>query len=612
VNYPAVADEWTQKNALSPFHQIAHQRTYHCLARFFAWPEYFSYTVSICTVLDDQLTPIAAGGLLLLTLAMGAQSAWTAIRPASATSRELSDAKLRAEKANAAKSLFLALVSHEIRTLLYGMLASIELIGKTRLDEVQTQLSTAMACSARTLKDVLNNALDFTRNETEAIDVVCRDFDLCAEIDSVRQAFSARATLKGLQLHCRIDPALAGLWHGDALKLAQILNNLLNNAVKFTAQGSVTMAAKLVGDHAVDGDPVDGTGAGRGAARYIALSVRDTGPGIAAEDAERIFSLFGQAHAADGGAPFAGTGLGLYICKRFAAAMGGTIDLVSTPGGSNFTLRIALQRAGAGSGDAAAAASVTTDAAATVIADTASALPERQGRIGAEVLIVDDQPINRLLLEKQLSYFGCQVTTAANGAEALAHERCFDLILTDLNMPGLDGYALARIWRATGVACPIIAITAGHAADERERCLAAGMNGYLLKPFTMDDLAQLLGRRVGLQSAERQDAHSPRGALHRWQPETMRTAVAALTCDLSELAQCTAASDIGHLRKVVHRIHGGVALLEMRPAAALCRAIEESIEFEWTQEALQLIPVLQIMLTQIRGDIDPGEETDFE
>jgi two-component system capsular synthesis sensor histidine kinase RcsC len=298
--------------------------------------------------------------------------------------------------------------------------------------------------------------------------------------------------------------------------------------------------------------------------------------------------------------------------------MDGVIELVSTPaGGSTFTLHVALQRAGATVTKTKPTVKSTATATATAVAAPPVTPPrsrDRRRKSAANVLIVDDHPINRLLLQQQLLYFGCKVTIAASGSEALAHERYFDLILTDLNMPGLDGYALARIWRATGVGCPIIAITAGDSASERERCVAAGINGYLKKPFTMDELEELLGQRIGLHTGP-PESPLANGAAHRWQPETMRAAVAALTFDLAELAQCSAACDIDRLGKVVHRIHGGMALLDMRPAVALCRAIEESIAFELAQEALQLTPVLWNMLTQIREDIDPGdpvETTDLE
>jgi two-component system capsular synthesis sensor histidine kinase RcsC len=517
---------------------------------------------------------------------------------------------LRTEKASIAKSLFLAVVSHEIRTLLYGMLASIELIGKTRLDEAQAQLSAAMACSARTLKDVLNNTLDFTRSESESIRVARQEFDLRRALEATVQAFDAQAALKGLQLHCRLDPALAGLWWGDSVKLMQILNNLLNNAVKFTAQGSVTLIGELVAEPAGAGDYAE-----------IALAVRDTGPGIAAEDIDRIFGLFGQARYA--AAPsVSGAGLGLYICRQFATAMGATIDLASTPpDGSTFTLRLALQRSGAAlagidtSADSCASVPAsgdtadTADAAVASVASALSAISRKAGQAcGKEapwVLVVDDQPINRLLLERQLRHLGCHAVTAADGAEALAGKKRFDLILTDLRLPGLDGYALARIWRAGGMDCPIVAVSAGHAAVERERCAAAGMDGYLAKPFTMDELAQLLRKHLGPRAPPR-SAH-PDGGWRRWEPGMMRIVVTTLASDLEALAACAANADIARLGRVVHRIHGGMALLEMRPAAALCRTIEECIEFEWLEESLQFVPALQEMLRQIRDDIDPDQ-----
>jgi CheY-like chemotaxis protein len=520
----------------------------------------------------------------------------------------LVEAKAHAEAANAAnaaKSLLLATISHEIRTPLYGMLASIELIGKTRLNALQMQLADAMACSARTLKDVLDDALDFAKTEIGTATVAHREFDLCREIEAAVQGFAARAALKNLQLRCVLDPALAGLWWGDALKLTQILNNLINNAVKFTLRGSVTIAGKLLGEPA-DGSP-----------SHIALSVCDTGPGVAVENTERIFNLFEQVDDPGGALPFSGSGLGLFICRKSATAMGGRIDLISSPGsGSTFTLRIVLKRSGAGS---------------PRMSNAPSPMHEREKlrKPHARVLIVDDQAINLLLLEKQLNYFGCHVTKAASGAEALAHGRHadlnFDLILSDLNLPDIDGCMLARGWRADGVTAPIVAITGRRSADEYARCLAAGMDGYLLKPFTMEELGVILARHAGLHckpSCEppfelpaAQARQTLSAASHKWRPEMMRLAAAAITNDLAALAQCAAMPDaeknMEKLGQLIHRIHGGMAALDMRPAAALCRAIEESIEFEWTQEVRRLTPVLQDMLMQIREDIDPGEDEDI-
>lgn len=637
------------------------------------------------------------------------------------TEQTLADARRLAESVSASKSLFLATISHEIRTPLYGMLASIELMGKTRLDDAQRQLSRTMDGSARTLKDILNDALDFTKGEVEDVELDCQEFDLVKDVEAVVQGFWSRASLKNLQLYCLIDPSLEGLWWGDSLKLTQVLNNLINNAVKFTQHGSVMVIGQLLS-------------VGPEGSR-ITLSVRDTGPGINQDDAERIFQPFGQANGAVQGLQFPGTGLGLFICKKFVAAMDGTIIVDSlAEKGSTFVVTITLhtikqmgdaerlQHAGAlnglsfsinaapayaqhlasvftfkgGSVDQVSDISVSRDhysaridivgprhgpdistvagkvelaalqgavfldlsfpyssylkgsqgyanslSGSAVIdavlmvagrkefiqeADQSATMGSRR-RVNADVLIVDDQAINRLLLEQQLAYFGCCISAAGSGAEALELIRDggrFDLILTDLNMPFMNGYALALALRAQAVSCPIIAVTASLLAGERERGEAAGMNGYMIKPFAMDDLEKLLERHVGFRTAlpiglsdvmqidesDREEAIAAASAIasQMWGPEMLRAAVSSITEDLNLLEAAIARSDLMYLGEVAHRIHGGMAALDMRPAIALCRTIEESVEYEWQEEAFRLAPVLQQMLLQIRQDIDPEDD----
>ena len=628
------------------------------------------------------------------------------------TEQALAQAKQLAESASAAKSMFLATISHEIRTPLYGMLASIELMAKTQLDDEQHQLSHTMDSSARTLKDVLNDALDFTKGETEPAELDRHEFNLTKDIEAVVQSFWSRASLKGLQLFCLIDPALDGLWWGDALKLTQILNNLMNNAVKFTAHGSVTVTGKLL----TTGP--DGT--------RISLSVTDTGPGVDAEDRDRIFQPFGQASSTTTGQQFPGTGLGLFICKKFVAAMDGAISLTSMPGkGATFTVSIPLTPSTkadvaevlrgltfdinaipaytdylslllsahggvvAGSKDALlerdghlaridiVPAPVTNadlsepktmtrpdavfldlsfpyrpflkgrDGFANSLSATAAldailivagrkvaaaqpatqvAMEESTRRTDARVLMVDDQAINRLLLDKQLAYFGCQVTAAESAQEALdqiQNGQHFDLILTDINMPGMSGYALASALRANGVTIPILAVTASLLAGERERGLAVGMNGYLVKPFAMDDLEKLLARHVGLQNVaaltpqsdsqtitpdhEQAIAKAFSDATQMWQPAMLKAAVVGITEDLALLAEAIARADLAYLGQIVHRIQGGMGALDMRPAISLCATIEGSVEYDWHEEAFRLAPILQTMLEQIRLDIDPDD-----
>lgn len=632
------------------------------------------------------------------------------------TEQTLAEAKLVAESVSASKSLFLATISHEIRTPLYGMLASIELMAKTRLDDEQRQLSHTMDGSARTLKDVLNDALDFTKGETEADELDRQEFDLAKELETVVQGFWSRASLKNLQLNCFIDPALEGLWWGDSLKLTQVLNNLINNAVKFTMHGNVTVIGQLL---------TTGPNGSR-----IGLSVRDTGPGIDEEDAERIFQPFGQASGPVARQQFSGTGLGLFICKKFVAAMGGTIALDSEPGqGATFVVTITLSQAKRIAVDESLSgltfaintslehgthlSSVITSKSGVILelrddpdnrepysaridvtVDTAghgveghsetgefeeaahqgvvfldlslpyqpflkgnqgyanplsgsaviNALLMVAGRKAAEeaiqpammgsprktdahVLIVDDQAINRLLLEKQLTFFGCRISAAESGREALRQiqdGQHFDLILTDLNMPEMNGYELALALRAHEVLCPIIAVTASLLAGERERGQAAGMNGYMIKPFAMDDLEKLLERFIGLGKAlphivsnamvidesdrDKAIAEASVVASQMWQPEMLKAAVNSMTEDMALLAVAIALADLDHLGAIAHRIHGGMAALDMRPAISLCRAIEESAEYEWQEEAFRLAPILLEMLEQIREDINPDED----
>ncbi|MGS0742721.1 ATP-binding protein [Glaciimonas sp. GG7] len=626
------------------------------------------------------------------------------------TEEALAQAKLLAESASAAKSLFLATISHEIRTPLYGMLASIELMANTQLNDEQRQLSHTMDGSARTLKDVLNDALDFTKGETDTADLDRQEFDLTKCVETVVQGFWSRASLKNLELYCLMDPTLSGLWWGDALKLTQVLNNLINNAVKFTVSGSVTLSGKLLA-------------AGPDGAR-IELSVSDTGPGIAAEDRERIFQAFGQASSPMKGQQFSGTGLGLFICQKFVAAMDGTISLHSTPGkGSTFVVGLVLNRSSkmpldAIDADALDGLTFVINAVPDYAAHLSALLESEHGvvtrleddphsregystridigslaggdasvfldpslpyrpflkgghgfvnplsgaatidallmavgrkaflgeeavlpavgsarKTDARILLVDDQAINRLLLEKQLAWFGCSSITAAEGAQEALRQfengQHFDLILTDINMPGMNGYELALALRARGVTAPIVAVTAALLAGERERGQAAGMNGYMIKPFSMDDLEKLLERHIGLHAAmpvtsPMQDIDTPTdipteaaeaqaiakaiAAAQMWQPDMLEAAVESITADLALLAIAIGRADLEYLGEIVHRIHGGMSALDMRPAAALCSAIEGAAEYDWHEEAFQLAPVLQTMLEQVRLDIDPGED----
>jgi CheY-like chemotaxis protein len=247
------------------------------------------------------------------------------------------------------------------------------------------------------------------------------------------------------------------------------------------------------------------------------------------------------------------------------------------------------------------------------------------------VLVVDDQPINRLVLQQQLQQLGCRVEPVADGAAALARvaERRYAMILTDINMPGMNGYELAEQCRALGHTTPIIAVTAAALPGERERCLRAGMNDYLLKPFSLAALAGLLERHahvtpiasnatataatpdevssvtevIAVTSAETIALSNLRKTLQKWNRAMTDTVLQSLAKDRTDLRLALAAAEAGRLEGVAHRVEGGMAALEIRPAMALCRALRDCIACEWPDQAFGMAPLLDTMLKQIMADV---------
>ena len=383
----------------------------------------------------------------------------------------LMEALDRAEAANRAKSEFLAVMSHELRTPLSGVLGFADLLAETLLDEEQRNYSNTIRASGAHLLQVVNDILDFSSLEKGKMRVKCGDVLVTELVESSCLANRKMAADKGLDFRHEIDPDVPVLITGDPLRLRQILINLLGNAVKFTTGGSVVL--RVTRETIRDREFVD-------------FSVEDTGPGIPEEKIADLFKPFTQGDSTLR-RPFEGTGLGLAISQRLAKAMGGTIEAVSSPGkGSTFTLRIPL-----------------SPQPATEVRPR-----KRQRKSGAlaakgvnppeplRVLVVEDDRISSLLAGRLLSSLGHKVEFAANGEEALrafAPEK-FSVILMDMQMPSMDGIEATRRIRAHEGEphVPIIALTANVLPGDRERCLAAGMDDFLSKPFTKDQLAAKL------------------------------------------------------------------------------------------------------------------------
>ncbi|AGW13078.1 ABC transporter substrate-binding protein [Megalodesulfovibrio gigas] len=400
---------------------------------------------------------------------------------------ELKAATRDAQAASQAKSEFLAHMSHEVRTPLNGMLGMLQLLSLTSLTAEQREYVDTGLASGRGLVTILSDILDLSRVEAGRLTLEEKPLDLRVLVEEVASLFLGEAQAKGLSFDVWVDPATPETILGDAGRLRQVLFNLLGNAVKFTASGSVTLevVSLRTSEDSQRSDFAEEPGGG-----VLVFQVADTGPGINEADIPQLFGAFVKKNppAQHGdGVPLPrhkGAGLGLTVVARLVKLMGGSIQVVSRPGeGSEFTVTLPCASLPTPQPDAAPAAS----GAALAPTHPASPMPLR-------ILVAEDEPTNRYTMETFLSRRGHHVATAANGQDALAKglADAFDLILLDIQLPLVSGLDVARQLRDKGVTTPIVAITAFAMQGDRERFLEAGMNDYLSKPLDFRALELLL------------------------------------------------------------------------------------------------------------------------
>jgi signal transduction histidine kinase/DNA-binding NarL/FixJ family response regulator/HPt (histidine-containing phosphotransfer) domain-containing protein len=404
---------------------------------------------------------------------------------------ELRASEARAHEANHAKSAFLAAMSHEIRTPMIGVTGMVEVLAHTRLDPEQRRALNVIQSSAQSLLQIIGDILDFSKIEAGRLELQPAPARIERVVQGAVANFSGSASSKGLGLECSIDERIAPAYRVDALRLRQVLSNFLSNAVKFTEQGGIQVRLD------VDDSAADAEDDGAGVRDRLVFSVSDSGIGISAEAQSRLFQPFAQADG-DTTRRFGGTGLGLAICRRLAELMGGEVSMESVQGlGTTMRLSLALPRA--------SLADVPQEPEAPGAAGEFAlrSLPDADeaAREGTLVLLVDDHPTNRLVIARQLALAGFASEAAGDGVEGLEKWRSgrYALLLSDVHMPRMDGYELARRIRAEEAArdiahTPIVALTASALKGEAERCLTAGMDDYLAKPVSIAALAGTLRR----------------------------------------------------------------------------------------------------------------------
>ena len=596
----------------------------------------------------------------------------------------LTRARQQAEEASQAKTTFLATMSHEIRTPLYGVLGTLELLELTPLDRRQQVYLNTISRSSSTLLQLISDILDVSKIEAGQMALEPGRFCPLDMVEDVVDSYAAAAEGKGLQIYACIDPEVPDQLDGDQSRIRQILNNLLNNAIKFTDYGRVVLRLKVV----------------QRDTHHVTLQwqVTDTGVGISEAQQQRLFEPFYQVF---NGHSSGGTGLGLSICMRLSELMGGQLRVVSEPGlGSSFSLLLSLpilegtlpavsdlqlrpspvyvrapvtelaestcgwlNRWGAQALVASAgtinpspgavlvdllpgrhaslewngprvigvpgagqpehtpqgwqvgvhmirglARAVMLAQLGRVAADTGR-VPLSREKLALRVLVAEDNPINQTILKEQLEELGCRVVLASHGQEALSlwSPDAFDVVLTDVNMPIMNGYELAGAIRQQDSHIPIIGVTANAMREEGERCIAVGMNARMVKPMTLQTLWSELTRACDIGTGDALPEAGTVAMDHDHAAVEAPIVVSArmrdlfintMSADINTAQQALTLRDSDALKARLHCIRGALAVVQAHALAEGCGELERRLEGHVLDESLH--NQIEVLLARIK------------